>query len=502
MNVPLARVSGDQPGCATGSTVVPETPVDVISAGSGRAVDDPAVGGRADLFEAVTPPVRRAGSSGSSRRVPTGWRLVILVGSLSIFGPLCIDMYLPALPDISRQLHSSASAVQLTLTACLIGISVGQLLLGPVSDRMGRRPPLLIGLVAFIASSLACSIAPDIYVLAGCRFVQGVGGAAGIVISRSIVRDLHSGVALVRFFSTLMLATGLGPVLAPQIGSWILSFTSWRGVFLVLAGFGTILLFSAWWRVPETLPPDRRATGSVWSTLATMVSVGRDRVFLGYALACGLGMGGTFAYIAGSSFALQNVYGLSPQTYGLVFALNACGLVLGAQVNGRLAARFGPSALLTNGLITMVAGGAVLVTVVATGAVGLAGVIPALFLMMYGFGFVGPNAVALALQRYPQSAGAASAVLGSFQFILAALVAPLAGVGGTSDALPMALLILVLPIAALGVRILLAGSGQPAAGSGQPAAGSVQPAAGGAPSGVTGGAPDGSTGGRGGRPGT
>jgi MFS transporter, DHA1 family, multidrug resistance protein len=446
MNVPLARVSGDQPGCEAPSTVIPETPVEAMP-GRGSALPVPG-----------SLSTRRTGASGSSRRVPTGWRLVVLVGSMSIFGPLCIDMYLPALPDISRELDASASAVQLTLTACLIGISLGQLLIGPVSDRVGRRPPLLVGLAAFIASSLACAIAPNIYVLAGCRLVQGVGGAAGIVISRSIVRDLHSGVALVRFFSTLMLATGLGPVLAPQIGSWILAFTSWRGVFVVLAGFGALLLFSAWWRVPETLPPDRRATGSVWSTVGTMVSVGRDRVFLGYALACGLGMGGTFAYIAGSSFVLQNVYGLSPQTYGLVFAFNACGMVIGAQVNGRLAGRFGPSVLLTSGLVTMVAAGAVLVTVVVTGVVGLVGVIPALFAMMFGFGFVGPNAVALALQRYPDAAGAASAVLGSFQFILAALVAPLAGVGGTSDAVPMAVLILVLPLAALGVRILLARS--------------------------------------------
>src|ERR1700722_28751 len=320
------------------------------------------------------------------RRVPTGWRLVVLVGSLSIFGPLCIDMYLPALPGISRELHASASAVQLTLTACLIGIAVGQLLLGPISDRVGRRPPLLAGLAAFIASSVACAFAPNIYVLTGFRLIQGAGGAAGIVIARSIVRDLHTGVALVRFFSTLMLATGLGPILAPQIGSWVLTFTTWRGGFLILAGFGVTLLGTAWWRVPETLPPHLRSTGTVWSTMATMLSVGRDRVFLGYALACGLGMSGTFAYVAGSSFVLQNVYGLSPQIYGLVFALNACGLVSGAQVNGRLVARYGPSRLLTCGLVTMTAGGTLLLAVVVTGAVGLPGVIPALFVVMFGCG--------------------------------------------------------------------------------------------------------------------
>jgi DHA1 family bicyclomycin/chloramphenicol resistance-like MFS transporter len=262
---------------------------------------------------------------------------------------------------------------------------------------------------------------------------------------------------LVRFFSTLMLVTGLGPVVAPQIGSWALTFTTWRGVFLILAGFGAVLLAVAWWRVPETWPPELRTTGSVWSTVSTMVSVGRDKVFIGYALACGLGMGGTFAYIAGSSFVLQNVYGLSPQVYGIVFALNACGLVIGAQVNGRLAGRVGPSALLTGGLIAMATGGMFLVAIVSTATVGLAGVIPCLFLMMFGCGFVGPSAVALALQRYPQAAGSASALLGSFQFVMAAVIAPLAGVGGTADALPMAVLIFALPLAALLSRVVLAG---------------------------------------------
>jgi DHA1 family bicyclomycin/chloramphenicol resistance-like MFS transporter len=387
--------------------------------------------------------------------------LVVVVGGLSVFGPLCIDMYLPGLPNISRDLHSSASEVQLTLTACMIGISLGQLLLGPVSDRLGRRPPLLAGLAAFVVSSVACGFAPNIYVLTGFRLIQGVGGAAGIVISRSIVRDLHSGVALVRFFSTLMLVTGLGPVLAPQIGSWALSFTTWRGVFLILAGFGMSLLVVAWWRVPETWPAQRRPSGPVSSALAPMVSIGRDRVFLGYALACGLGMGGMFAYIAGSSFVLQNVYGLSPQVYGIVFALNACGLIIGAQVNGRVVGRTGPSVLLTAGLVTMAVCGALLVLIVLSGGAGLAGVIASLFVAMFGWGFVGPNAVALALERYPQSAGAASAVLGSFQFLVASVAAPLAGVGGTADALPMAVLILALPAAGLACRVFLAGLGEP-----------------------------------------
>jgi MFS transporter, DHA1 family, multidrug resistance protein len=394
------------------------------------------------------------------RNMPTGWRRVALIGTMSIFGPLCIDMYLPALPDISRQLHASASAVQLTLTACLIGIAAGQLLLGPISDRIGRRPPLLGGLAAFVLSSVACAMAPNIYALTGFRLIQGFGGAAGIVIARSIVRDLHSGTALARFFATLMLATGVGPVFAPQIGSWILSFTSWRGVFYVLAVFGALLLVSAWWRVPETLAPHNRLTGSVWSTLGTMVAVSRDRVFLGCVLACGLGMGGTFAYISGSSFVLQNVYGLSALGYGLVFAFNAFGMIIGAQVSGRLTARYGANRLLTSGLATMIVGGAILFTFVVGHVAGLAGVIPALWLVMFGFGFVGPNSAALAMQRYPKAAGSAAAVLGSFQFGMAALIAPLAGAGGTKDAFPMVALVLGLPVAALAARLLLTRTGR------------------------------------------
>jgi DHA1 family bicyclomycin/chloramphenicol resistance-like MFS transporter len=399
-----------------------------------------------------------AQTRGRVRVMPTGWRQVALIGTMSIFGPLCIDMYLPALPQINQELHASASAVQLSLTACLIGIALGQLLIGPISDRVGRRLPLLIGLTSFVFSSLACAMAPNIYFLIGFRLIQGMGGAAGIVISRSIVRDLHSGVALARFFATLMLATGVGPVLAPQIGSWILAFTSWRGVFVVLAIFGVLLLFSAWYRVPETLPPERRQTGSVASTLRTMAGVTRDRVFLGYVLACGLGMGATFAYIAGSSFVLENIYGLSPLGYGLVFALNACGLIIGAQVSGHLTTRFGASRLLTAGLTMMVIGGALLFSVVTTHVLGLPGVILTLWIVMFGFGFVGPNAAALAMQRYPEAAGSAAAVLGSFQFGMAALIAPLAGAGGTHDATPMISLILGLAALAVASRFLLAGS--------------------------------------------
>ena len=382
---------------------------------------------------------------------------------MSIFGPLCIDMYLPAFPELTRQLHISASAAELSLTTCVIGMALGQLLLGPISDRVGRRPPLLIGVATFLLSSLACSIAPNIYVLIGFRLLQGIGGAAGIAISRSIVRDLHSGPALARFYSTLMLATGLGPVLAPQLGAWILAVTSWRGVFVVLAVIGAALLVTVWWRVPETLPPEaRNSSGSVWSVLGTAAMVSRDRVFVGYALGCALAMGATFAYVSGSSFVFQNVYHLSAQVYGAVFALAGCAMVVGAQIGGRLAGQVVPARLLGTGLGIMTAAGAVVVVIVVTSVVGVAGLIAAIVVMMGGWGLVGPNALALAMQRYPKAAGAASAVVGCLQFTLAAIAAPLPGLGGTADPLPMAILIVGFPAVAIVTLLVFSARRAPA----------------------------------------
>jgi MFS transporter, DHA1 family, multidrug resistance protein len=368
---------------------------------------------------------------------------------MSIFGPLCIDMYLPALPELSSQLHVGASATQLTLTACVVSIAIGQLVLGPISDRVGRRPPLLAGLAAFLGSSAACAIAPNIYVLTSFRLIQGLGGAAGIAISRSIVRDVRSGPALARFYATLMLATGLGPVLAPQIGSWILAVTSWRGVFAALAVLGAVLLAVVWWRVPETLPPSARSSGSIWRALGTTALVSRDRIFLGYALGCALAMGAVFSYVAGSSFVLQNVYRLSPQMYGLIFALTGCAMVAGAQLSAKLAGRVSAASLLATGLGTMTVGGALLLGAVASRAAGLAGVIAAAIMIMAGWGLVGPNALALGMQRYPQSAGAASAVIGFLQFTIAAIAAPLPGLRGTADPLPMAILVTAFPVVAI-----------------------------------------------------
>jgi DHA1 family bicyclomycin/chloramphenicol resistance-like MFS transporter len=395
------------------------------------------------------------GQSTGNAPLPRGWRLVLIVGGLSIFGPLCIDMYLPALPRISRDLHASTSSVQLSVTGCLVGIAIGQLIIGPISDRNGRRSPLVVGLGLFIASSLACGSVSSVYLLVLFRFMQGLGGAAGIVIARAIVRDLFEGAAAARFFSTLMLVTGLGPIIAPQIGAGILRFTSWRGIFVVLAIAGAILLVIALVKVPETLPLSRRHAGGLKSAIQTMAVVGRDRTFLGYSIVASLGFGTILIYIAGSSFILQGIYGVSPQVFGIIFGINAAGMVIAAQINGHFVHRFGSGPLLSFGLFFMAVGSLGVLISVSTNRGGLAALLPSLFVVLFGLGFLNPNATALALQNHARSAGAASALLGSGQFFFGALIAPLAGIRGNRDALPMAILMMILAGSAVAVRASL-----------------------------------------------
>lgn len=377
---------------------------------------------------------------------------MLVIGALSLFGPLCVDAYLPALPQIGRDLGATASAVQLSLTGCLVGLAVGQLVIGPVSDRTGRRPPLLVGIAVFVLTSLACAAAPDVPVLDVLRLVQGLSGAAGIVIARALVRDLFHGVQAARFFSALMLVTGLGPILAPQLGAAILRVASWRGIFVTLAAAGAVLLVVSAVKVPEGLPPERRGGGAARSAAGSLLTVCRDRTVVGYALIGSLCFGAIFAYVAGSPFVLQDVYGLSPQAFGLAFAANGAGLVLGAQVNGRLVHRFGSERLLSLGTAVMAVGGLAFLTAVTTGWGGLPAALVCLFTVLFGCGFINPNALALAMQHRPDAAGSASALFGCAQFLLGALAAPLVGLGGDHDPVPMGVVVAVLAAGAAVVR--------------------------------------------------
>src|SRR2546423_12636585 len=365
---------------------------------------------------------------------------------------MSIDMYLPAFPRLTGHFHASESQVQLTLTACLAGLALGQLLYGPVSDALGRRRPLYAGLVAYVVTSALCVVAPSVAVLTGLRFVQGLGGAAGIVIARAVVRDMYSGIAAARYFSALMLVNGLAPMLAPLAGSQVLRFSSWKGVFVALTGYGLVLVLGVALALPETLPPERRRRGGLRDTLRTFGRLSRDRLFVAYALGGGLVFAAMFAYISGSPFVTQEVYGVSKQTFGLIFGVNALGIVLFSQLNGWLLGRFSPSALLSAALLLNLVGGLGVLAAVASGSHQLRWLLPPLFLVVASIGVVVPNTTALALAGHPETAGSASALLGLGQFVFGAAAAPLVGLGGKGTALPMAVVIASL---GLGANVVL-----------------------------------------------
>jgi len=356
---------------------------------------------------------------------------------------------------MARDLSAPAWAAQLTITTSMLGLATGQLVAGPISDALGRRRPVLTGVAAYMAASLLCAVAPTIWLLLIFRLVQGLAGAAGIVIARAIVRDLHEGIEAARFFALLMLVGGLAPILAPLVGGQLLHVTDWRGIFVVLAGIGAVLLLSAWVMLGETLAPENRHGGGLVSTLRVFRGLLRDGPFMGYTLSAGLTFAAMATYISGSPFVLQDIHGVSPQLFSVIFASNAIGIMGASQISRALVGRFGPRTLLITGVRVAAAGGlGVLVSVVAD--LGLAGLLPSLFVMVSSVGVVLPNSAALALADHPRTAGSASALLGLTQFATGALAAPLAGVGGSHTALPMAIVMATLPIAGLACLRFLA----------------------------------------------
>jgi DHA1 family bicyclomycin/chloramphenicol resistance-like MFS transporter len=359
-----------------------------------------------------------------------------VLGLLSTFGPLSLDLYLPALPQLADDLGASVSLAQLSITACLVGLAVGQLVAGPLSDRLGRRPPLIVGLVAFLLASVACALAPSAAVLVLLRLVQGLAGAAGIVISRAIARDLYSGRALMIFFSRLLLVAGLAPVIAPVLGGQLTRIMTWRGIFGVLAGFGAVLLLAGLFGLKETLPPERRIVGSFRRTLQGYNTLLHDRFFVGCALSSGLAGASMFAYIAGSTFVLQRIYGMSPQGFSLVFGCISLGLVTAAQGGARLALVWPLPRVLGFGLTINLFGATALLITVITG-LPLGALIGALVIMVCAVGLIFPTANALAMADYPDLAGTASSLQGLSQFVFGAVAAPLVGIAGEQTALPL-----------------------------------------------------------------
>jgi MFS transporter, DHA1 family, multidrug resistance protein len=362
--------------------------------------------------------------------------LLAVLGALSAFGPLSMDLYLPGMPSLAAGLTTTDSLAQLTISACMLGLATGQLLSGPLSDRIGRRRPLVVGVALFTLASLACAAAPTIWLLLVARFVQGFAGAAGIVISRAVVRDLYDEASAARVFSRLVLITGLAPVVAPIAGGALLLFTDWRGVFVVLALIGLVLLAAAFFVVPDSLAVANRHTGGLSTQVAQMGRLLRDRRFTGYALAAGIGGCTLFVYISMSSLVLQRDYGVSPQWFAIIFAINSTGIVIASQINVPLLSRFGPRPILIAAVATALAG-SLAATISAWLVLGALFLLIPVFVVVSTQGVQGPNITALVLGPHARSAGSAAAVLGTSQFLVGAIVPPLVSVGGT-NALVMA----------------------------------------------------------------
>ncbi|HEY7597125.1 MAG TPA: multidrug effflux MFS transporter [Actinophytocola sp.] len=364
-------------------------------------------------------------------------RLILVLGALIALGPLTIDMYLPALPAIADDLMTSSATIQLTLTGTLLGLGLGQLAIGPFSDAVGRRLPLVLGTALHVVASLLCLVAPNVAVLGLLRVVQGVGAAAAMVVALAVVRDLFTGRAAATALSRLMLVMGAAPILAPTLGAAVLLRGSWRWVFAVLAVFGVALMLVAVFLLKETLPASRRRTGAFGPILRTYRSLVTDRQFVVLTLVAALGMSALFSYVSGSSFVLQDGYGLSQQQFGLVFGIGAIAIIGASQFNVVLLNRYSPERIVLWSLAGSVVSGVVL-TVLSLSGTGLLGFVVPLFFLLGTIGFVLPNAPALALTRHGEAAGTAAALLGATQFALGALIAPLVGVLG-NDGPAMAL---------------------------------------------------------------
>lgn len=394
-----------------------------------------------DQTLAATTAVRRA--------LPT---LLLL---LTVFGPISMDLYLPALPALTADLGAVTSVAQLTVTACLIGLAAGQLIAGPLSDRFGRRGILLVGIVLYIATSALCAISPTVELLIAARFMQGLAGGVGIVIAQAAGRDIYTGGALIRFYGRLTVVGGAAAIVGPLLGGLLTAFTDWRGLFVFLAMIGAGILVVTLLVFRETLPAGHRTRGGFGQTMHDYRTLLSDRVFLGAVLNQGFLYAALFAYLAGSTFVLQDIYGLSPLGYALAFGLNSAGFMMFGYLAGRAAERWSISGTLAVGIL--VAGiGALGLLAAGIVAMPLWVVIVSLFLLAAGVAISSPPATTLALIEYPQMAGTASSLLGMVRFGFGGVAAPLVGVAGALSILPLGVVTTAAVLLAGAAYLLLA----------------------------------------------
>lgn len=367
-------------------------------------------------------------------------RLLLILGGLSAFGPLAIDLYLPAFPAMAEGFATDAEHIQLSLAVYFVGLALGQVFYGPIADRFGRRKPLLFGIALFTLASLGCALAPTLEWLLAARFAQALGGCAGMVVNRAVVRDLCSPIESARVFSQLMLVMGVAPILAPLAGGWMMLLGGWRSIFIFLtlfaAAFGLLVLL----RLPETLPADAPRS-QLSSALGRYLRLLMEPVFMFHALTGGIAMAGMFAYIAGSPFIFIQLYGVPAEHYGWLFGLNSAGFILAAQLNGRLLRRRTPLQVLRGTTLLFMGGTLALVLIAWLQTESLWPLMLPLFFCMATLALVVPNSSACALAGQGHQAGVASALMGTLQFTIAGGVSALVGVLHDGTALPMALMI-------------------------------------------------------------
>jgi DHA1 family bicyclomycin/chloramphenicol resistance-like MFS transporter len=387
---------------------------------------------------ATTGPLRVIKHPGDSLTRAQRLVYVFVLGALTALGPFTIDLYLPAFPSLERDLGISEGAVQLTLTATTLGFAIGQLLVGPWSDKVGRRLPLIIATSLHVTASICAALAPNVEVLGLFRVLQGMGAAAGGVVAMATVRDLFGGKPLVRMLSRLAMVNGLAPILAPLIGSQMLRFVSWRGIFVFLACYGLAVVIASILLIVETLPKERRQESGHSTIGQRYKALFSDRIFVGVALIGAMVFSGLFSYLSASPFLFQGVFGLDAQQYGLLFAVNSVGVVLGVQISSRLAQRVGPQWILAGSTATLFLAALAIVVLDQLGA-GLIGVLVPLWFYIAACGFSFPLVQVIGLASHGKEAGTAASLLGALNFGVAGLISPVVGLLGISTATPMAL---------------------------------------------------------------